>query len=90
MWLDDVAGLQEVWPTRTTIMGKVISPLRAICNVIQPCSVSWRRRYSTLCSMEVMHPVRPMGKVIEFCLVYRKGDKSCPARGEGDRVLSAP
>ena len=89
MWLDDVGGLQGMWPNRTTIMGKVMSPFRAVWNVIQPCSGPWRR-YSTLCSMEkVTHPVRPMGKVTGSCLVHRESDKPCPAHGEGDRVLSS-
>ena len=91
MCLDDVGGLQGMWPNRTMIMGKVISPLRAVWNVIQPCSGPWRRRYSTPCSMEkVIHPVRPIGKVIESCLFHRLSDKPCPAHGKGDRVLSSP
>ena len=64
MWLDDEGGLQGMWPNRTIIMGKVISPLRVVWNVIQSCSGPCRRRYSTLCSVEkVIHHVRPMGKV---------------------------
>jgi hypothetical protein len=85
MLLDDVDGLHGMWPNGSMIMGKAISPLRCVWNVIQPCSGPWRRRYSTLCSMEkVIHPVRPigkvmrldwtMGKVMDYCLVHRERD----------------
>jgi hypothetical protein len=86
MWLDDEGGLQGMWPNRAMIMGKVISSLRAVWNVIRPCSGPYRKRYRTLCSMEKMiHPVRPMGKVIESCVVHRESDTPWMDHGEGDK-----